>query len=411
MPPARWTRTVATALLLVSVPALAADPTQKPAGAVRFATFNASLNRGNQGGLVADLSNPDDPQARNVAEIIQRVRPDVLLLNEFDYEAGGEAAALFQKNYLSVAQNEARPIEYPHRYTAEVNTGVASGRDLDGDGRADHEPGTRGYGNDAVGFGLFPGQYGMVVYSMYPIDREGVVSLQGLLWKAMPGARLPARPDGSPWYSPGALEVLRLSSKGHWVVPISIEGKTVHVLASHPTPPAFDGPEDRNGKRNADEIRLWADLLTGGPSADYLRDLLPGGNPLLRGATFVLMGDLNADPVDGDSIPGGIQQLLDHPRVNPSFVPASEGAVAASTSQGGRNATHKGDPAADTADFSDGQVGNLRVDYVLPSRDLRVIGGGVFWPAPGDPLSRLVGGRPEASSDHRLVYLDVAAPG
>src|SRR5215207_5925419 len=53
----------------------------------RFATFNASLNRAVEGELVADLSTPDDTQAQAVAEVIQRVRPDVLLINEFDFDA------------------------------------------------------------------------------------------------------------------------------------------------------------------------------------------------------------------------------------------------------------------------------------------------------------------------------------
>src|SRR5687768_13332530 len=72
---------------------------------VRFATFNASLNRERAGLLVEDLSTPDNAQARNVAEIIQRVRPDVLLINEFDFEESGRAPELFQRNYLSVSQN------------------------------------------------------------------------------------------------------------------------------------------------------------------------------------------------------------------------------------------------------------------------------------------------------------------
>jgi hypothetical protein len=46
---------------------------------------------------------------------------------------------------------------------------------------------------------------------------------------------------------PEELEVFRLSSKSHWDVPIVIGRKTVHFLVSHPTPPVFDGPEDRNG--------------------------------------------------------------------------------------------------------------------------------------------------------------------
>jgi hypothetical protein len=55
------------------------------------ASFNAYLNRSEQVALVADLSEPSDPQIRAVVEIIQRVRPDVLLLNELDYDPDGEA--------------------------------------------------------------------------------------------------------------------------------------------------------------------------------------------------------------------------------------------------------------------------------------------------------------------------------
>jgi len=406
------TARVAFALaVLVSTTAVRGQSVSKPEDAVRFATFNASLNRDTAGGLVRDLSTPDNPQAKNVAEVIQRVRPDVLLVNEFDFDPDGRAAELFQKNYLGVGQNGAEPIAYPYRFTAEVNTGVASGRDLDNDGRVVTAPGSRGYGNDAIGFGMFPGQYGMVIYSMFPIDRGGVREFQKLLWKDMPGALLPTRADGSPWYDAGDLAVLRLSSKSHWDVPIAVGGQTVHVLASHPTPPAFDGPEDRNGKRNHDEIRLWADYLTGGSDAEYLRRALPPGAAIDPPGSFVVLGDMNADPVDGGSIAGTIQQLLKHPRVNAEAVPQSDGAKEASADQGGMNADHKGAPEFDTADFPDKSVGNLRVDYALPSKDLVVAGKGVYWPKRGDGLARLVRMSPEAAtSDHRLVYVDLKRP-
>ena len=67
---------------------------------VRFATYNASLNRAAAGQLVADLSTPDNVQARNVAEVLQRVRPDVVLLNEFDYVENYRAVEEFRSNYL-----------------------------------------------------------------------------------------------------------------------------------------------------------------------------------------------------------------------------------------------------------------------------------------------------------------------
>ena len=71
------------------------------------------------------------------------------------------------------------------------------------------------------------------------------------------------------------------------------------------------------------------------------------------------------------------------------------------------NQTHAGDPALDTADFTDDTPGNLRVDYVLPSNGLDVLAADVFWPSDRDALSRLVTIEPLASSDHRLVWVDL----
>ena len=222
---------------------------------VRFATFNASVNRNADGQLVHDLSNGNDPQLRNVAEIIQRSRPDVLLINEFDFVSDQQAARLFQRNYLSVSQHGARPIHFRHRFAGRSNTGIASGKDLDNDGQIVTAPGSGAYGNDSFGFGEFPGKFGMAVFSRLPIERAGIRTFRRFRWKDMPGALLPPG-----WYSPDELDVFRLSSKSHWDLPIRVgRHKTVHFLVSHPTPPVFDGPEDRNGRRNHDEIRLWAD--------------------------------------------------------------------------------------------------------------------------------------------------------
>jgi hypothetical protein len=372
---------------------------------VRFSTFNASLNRNFAGQLRADLSTPGNAQAATVAEIIQRVRPEVLLINEFDFDP--VAADLFRTNYLEVSQSGAEPIRYDHLFIAPSNTGIPSGFDLNNNG-------VIGGPDDAFGFGFFPGQFGMLVLSQHPIDTQGVRTFQHFLWKDMPGALLPddpATPAPADWYSPEELDVFRLSSKSHWDVPILIGGKTVHFLASHPTPPVFDGPEDRNGTRNFDEIRFWADYITPGTTSRYIYDDEGQSGGLKPGASFVIAGDQNSDPLDGDSIPGAIQQLIEHPRVNIKVTPDSEGAVEQSALQGGANLTHLSDPRFDTADFSDTAPGNLRADYVLPSENLRIDDSAVFWPLSSDPLFRLVGTFPFPSSDHRLVWVDVSVPG
>lgn len=380
---------------------------------VRFSTFNASLNRSTAGGLVADLSDPDSGtdrvlQAHRVAETIQRTRPDVLLVNEVDVDPA--AVDLFRDNFLEVGHGDARPIAYPYAYAAPSNTGVPSGHDLNNDG-------TVGGGDDAFGFGLFPGQYGMVVYSRYPIDTDAVRTFQTFRWADMPGGLLPDDPaTAAPadWYTPAELEDVRLSSKSHWDVPIQIGDETVHFLVSHPTPPTFDGPEDRNGLRNHDEIRFWADYVAPARTrAAYVYDDEGRYGGLAKGASFVIAGDQNADPEDGDSVDSAIDQLLRHPRVRDPRPTSAGGAEA--VDQGGANLAHEGDPALDTADFADGAPGNLRVDYVLPSRGTKVVGAGIFWPVDADPLYYLTGDYSTATypftgvptSDHRQVWVDV----
>lgn len=393
----RLTLLVAVSLLVALIPVSAGATSP---GVVRFATFNASLNRFNQGDLANDLSTPDNAQAKAIAEIIQRARPEVLLINEFDYDPS--AVDLFRDNYLSVSQNGAHPIDYPYSFIAPSNTGIPSGFDLDNDGSV-------GGPNDAFGFGFFPGNFGMVVYSQYPI--RDVRTFQNFLWKDMPGALLPVDPaTNESWYSDEELEVFRLSSKSHWDLEIDFGTEQVHFLVSHPTPPVFDGAEDRNGTRNFDEIRFWADYVVPSRSR-YIYDDTGTRGGLERGASFVIAGDQNSDPLDGDSIPGAIQQLLEHPRVNATSAPTSAGGVWASETQGGANLTHLSDPAMDTADFSDTDPGNLRADYVLPSRRLGIVDSAVFWPAEGQNFFYLTGVFPFPSSDHRLVWVDVKVPG
>jgi endonuclease/exonuclease/phosphatase family metal-dependent hydrolase len=314
----------------------------------RVATFNVSLYRDGPGALLADLQADEQKQIEAVREIIRVVEPDILVLNEFDYEEGGEALALFAEQLDG---------GYSYRLTLASNTGVASGVDLDGDGRSDHAPGTREYGNDSFGYGTHPGQYGIAVLSRFPIRVGDVRTFRKLLWRDLPGNLLP-----TDYYSSEAAEILRLSSKTHAVVPVEVRGDVLNLVLAHPTPPGFDGEEDRNGRRNFDEVRLLADIIDG---ADYLIDDSGQKGGLQSGAAFVIAGDLNADPADGDKVAGqeqrAIEQLLTHPLVQDPQ-PRSAGGRDAATRQGGSNERHQGDPALDTGDFNDRYAGNLRID-------------------------------------------------
>lgn len=380
----------ATATASETVEVKAANPVAVPdkQGDVRVATFNTLLFGNEEGAMLNNLRDPEFEQAQRIAEIIQRVRPDVLLLNEVDYEPGLAAADALRNNFLQVSQNGAQPIVYDYAYVAPSNTGVPTGFDLNNDGSV-------GGADDAQGFGTFEGQYGMMLLSRLPIDKAAVRTFRKFLWKDMPGARLPADPndadgngDRSSWYTQDELEILRLSSKSHWDLPVKVDGRNLHILASHPTPPVFDGEEDRNGKRNADEIRFWADYVTAGKGG-YVIDDSGNSGALNPEAAFVIAGDLNADPDEGDGLDGAIAQILDAPAVNGSVTPTSAGG----------------------AEFfdPDDTLAPWRLDYVQPSvSGVSVENSGVFWPASDNPLRRLVGKEAEVSSDHRMVWVDLS---
>jgi len=386
-----------TASYAINVAEQQSVPIPAQLGELRIAAFNAYLNRNSEGALKAELldtANPNE-QVLAVAEIIQRVRPDVILLNEFDTVMDGTAIETFINQYLKVSQNGAEAIDYPYYYVNESNTGIDSGLDLNGDGQ------TTGNNNDAFGFGAFPGQYGMALLSRYPIETGQIRTFQKFLWKDMPNALLPQK-NGAPYYSPEALSVFRLSSKSHWDIPVNVNGTLVHVLGSHPTPPVFDDGTldvdsnvfDWNGTRNHDEIRLWADYVDSSKGA-YLYDDDGTTGALGDEQRFVILGDQNASPDEGDATRGAINQLLDSALIQGDFIPESQGGI-------------DNDPANSLAKTHTASW-KMRADYVLPSAyGLKIEQGAVFWPGTQDVLHRLTDLGKVVSSDHRLVWLDLA---
>jgi hypothetical protein len=362
---------------------------------LKIATFNVSMDATNYVGrdvkkatnqvLKTQLANGNQ-QIKNIAEIIQRTRPDIILLNEFDYISDPkEGIELFISKYLNVAQqNDLSAIDYPYYYYATVNTGKPSPFDLTGDGKA---TGTQG---DAWGFGFFEGQYGMMLLSQYPINTQDIRTFQHFKWKDMPNALRPIEPKtGQPFYNDEIWEQYPLSSKSHWDVPVNINGSIVHVLASHPTPPVFDGPEDRNGSKNHDEVRFWLDYITPN-NASYIYDDKGDKGGLATNARFVVMGDQNSSSTEGNSRKEAISGLLTSKLTNDTVIPQSQGGD-----------LHKSDNPLSKHHTA---YWGMRADYVLPSTfGFDVIDNGVFWPHTTQETYRLIKDR-NASSDHRLVW-------
>jgi endonuclease/exonuclease/phosphatase family metal-dependent hydrolase len=375
-------------------------------GTFRVAVFNIEELSTEKITQTNDAGVGINPQARAAARIIQRVRPDILVLNEIDHDYSSLDQGLdlnarrFATAYLATGED---PIEYPYTFAAPNNTGILSGVDLDNSGIAvdKSELGDRAYGDDSFGFGLYPGQYSMAVLSRFPIAADEARTFQMFLWKDLPGNHIP-----SSYFSPEALAVFRLSSKSHWDVPIRVGDRTLHLLVSHPTPPVFDGAEDKNGRRNFDEIKFWVEYLDESSGGEALYDDEGKRGGFGSDVPFVILGDLNAYPGSSEGVYDGmpaISQLLDHPRIRDTGpLTSSRGALEA------RGEYRGGEPGPPrhleraTASWA----GGVRVDYVLPSTDLSVAGGGVFWPAEAeDPLGAESA---EAASDHHLVWLDVA---
>ncbi len=113
---------------------------------------------------------------------------------------------------------------------------------------------------------------------------------------------------------------------------------------------------------------------------------------------FIVIGDANLDPMDGDGLPQAIHALLTHPALQD---PAPKG------TSGHSDPGQKGDPDFDTADYTaDNGPGGLRVEYVLPSADLLVQNAGVLWPPMDDPLAQTLA----TASRHRPVWVDLSLP-
>lgn len=317
------------------------------------------MSRSGPGLLARDLAKWEDPALLAAARVLDTLAADVILLTGVDYDHDLVAARLL---------SDRLDAPYEHVFALRPNTGMPTGIDMDGNGRI-------GGADDAQGWGRFSGHRGMVILSRLPIDRAGVRDFSTFLWADLPGALLY---DGMP---AEATRVQRLSSTGHWEVPVMLpDGGRLRLLAWHATPPAFGRPPGRNRARNHDETAFWTALVDG-------RLEVPPPE-----APFVLLGISNLDPAGGDGMAAGIRALLDHPLVHDVMPRGTHGGDGAA------------DSALDTAYFE--QTGGLRVDLVVPSAGITVVDSGVLWPPADDPLAEVLA----AASRHYPVWIDIALP-
>jgi hypothetical protein len=251
--------------------------------------MNTGLHRDGPGLLLRDILR-SDPQITAFANVVRHVGPDILVLQGVDYDHD-----LITLTALRDTLKRHGSSQFEYMFAKRPNAGMATGLDMDGDGYL-------GRARDKQGYGRFAGEGGLAILSSYPILTQEVQDFTALKWLDLPGS-IPPKHMGAPYPSTQAQEAQRLSSMAHWIVPIRISPKNeLSLLTFHATPPVFDGPEDRNGRRNHDELRFWQVYLNGhfGPAP---RD------------RFVLLGDANLDPVDGEGRKQAIRDLLSDPRL------------------------------------------------------------------------------------------------
>jgi len=347
----------------------------------RFMVYNIEDLRTEEiSAVLAGDTSERSQMVRDAATMIAVVNPDVLFVQELEYDGFehhvGPVPPTSADNLgkvISQIQSELgrEGVKYS-TFQKPSNTGTPSGFDLDKSREVNLMPGNAGYARDSFGFGMFRGQYGMAVLVRDPVffNTATARTFQTFRWADMPGALFPMG-DGTkvplhqPWFTPEEVEVYRLSSKSHWDVPVVFpDGTEIRVWASHPTPPIFDGPEDLNGKRSNDEVRFWAEYLSGVPWIYDDEGKRGGAN--ISGAAVnetkaIIMGDLNNDPLQGDNHNDPIGHwLFNHPLLQ-AYTPKSKTPGECSPRA---EVTHLG--------------GCLRLDYLVPTTALKVVQGGVL---------------------------------
>ena len=306
---------------------------------MRIALWHTGLGRDGPGLLLQDIRR-GAPDVLAVRDALVALAPDAAILLDIDHDRDGLALAALAR----LLAEGGHPM--PVRLAPRPNSGRATGLDLDGDGR-------RGTPDDAQGWGRFAGAGGIALLSRLPLVDGSFTDHSALLWRDLPGARLPLV-DGRPFPGPEVWAVQRLSSTGHWEVALNTAMGPLTLWTWHAGPPVFGGPHGRNRARNADETAFWLRRLEGafGP--------LP--------AHFLLMGGANLDAEAGDGDRSVMAELLAHPALQ-------DPAPRAPPPRGG-------EAGLATADWPEGP-GALRVEYLLPSSGVQVRDAGLIWPPGG----------------------------
>lgn len=399
-------RTTATFIILTLALALGACGGPSGPKTMRIATFNVGDLR------TTDLRDANNLRAGKLAEVIQGVDADVLVLtninrdlrgvsgtSEFDPE--GVNAERLEETFIAVPQGPGEPIAY-QTYMPTVNSGRLSRRDLDQNGQRvtryltpagskddgsppEPDPRATSYALDAWGFGEFPGQRGMalLVREGWAFNPADVRTFTDFRWASVPSASRPrARAGTGDYYDFADWQEIPLFQSTMFLAPITPpSGKRFWVAALYAGPTTGDLADNRSYFRRLDEVRALGDLVDG---AAYLQD--DSFNPVppeVLKEPVVVLADLGIDPTEPPVETNPAARLLAHERFDASPAPVA-------------------DVARPTLGPADSARDGGRRDFVLIDNRLRVEDAGVYRTLPSDTVA--------FPSDRFPVWVEVRVP-
>ncbi len=294
---------------------------------------------------------PNLEQLRSAAKTLRELDPDILSINEMQYDRPGVPTTQFRTEGKNIKQfAKLSGLSLPYYSFDPANTGE-NAKKLENN----YYP-PMGFPNwieyaDLVNFGMFPGQYSSGALSKYKVRDKVVISK--LTWKQFnPQIDLSQFADAKGNPLP---EDIELFDKNFSDITLKIQGKDVHLVLLHTVPAfGFGNKNTPNFLRNRDQLAFLKWYLTGQPERPDL-DI----KPLNKETRFIAMGDWN---IDYKKEQGGeiIKSLMTQ------FQPWLENP----------NSTYIGDNFSQNTDFS------ATLDYILLSHHFKILNSGILSPDP-----------------------------
>lgn len=293
-------------------------------------------------------------QMQSVKFILNQLKPDILSVNEIQYDLPGVP----NEKFTSIGKNidffalEIFNNQLKNRIYFPANTGENALRNANGEYVRNPDILERNKYCDPVNFGMFPAQYSTAALTKFEVISVKQFNL--IPWKEFnPSIDLSLYLDerGQPLSNN-----MPLFDKNFTDVTLLIQGHTVHLLLLHTVPAfGFGNPKTPNFARNRDQLLFLKWYLghdTGLPVSNLTIERLTHQD------SFIALGDWNVDITDENESANVLQSLgkLYHYAIN-QYIP-----------------THRGQDLLQD-DFV------KQIDYILLSNDIDIKNSGVFTPS------------------------------